>query len=390
MHEHLQKSFDQSIPEQVRLKDEQKRSIMAEAHRRLENGPTKRKPALKPLISAVAVVGIAGFLAFPYIPHEMEEQAIEESALAETLQKVTILGENLATLITAIYVDETKEMIYSDGRGIYAFDTETNTKELLVETEGDADISGYNVAANENWIVWKQDDMEGYSILNRLNGEVRNIPDDLNGMQMDGDQLTYISVSWGNLWFTQLDLKTLEQTRLIDLHSQRLKLEFTRGATGKFIVTDYAESDPSYFKFTVHDLNSNRQIGEFSFPYESAINLSISGNKVFAELFNEGDAGPVLGYVDLTDGQFYTVETPEFFTYAVYEDILALDVPVKDSRTIKLYRIENNQAHALPVLDRIQERLVKPRFTPGGALVVNVEGSDFYSLYVVDATEIGH
>lgn len=390
MHEHLQKSLDQSIPEQVRLKDKQKRSIMAEAHRRLENGPTKRKPALKPLISAVAVVGIAGFLAFPYIQHEMEEQAIEESALAETLQKVTILGENLATLITAIYVDETKEMIYSDGRGIYAFDTETNTKELLVETEGDADISGYNVAANENWIVWKQDDMEGYSILNRLNGEVRNIPDDLNGMQMDGDQLTYISVSWGNLWFTQLDLKTLEQTRLIDLHSQRLKLEFTRGATGKFIVTDYAESDPSHFKFTVHDLNSIRQIGEFSFPYESAINLSISGNKVFAELFNEGDAGPVLGYVDLTDGQFYTVETPEFFTYAVYEDILALDVPVKDSRTIKLYRIENNQAHALPVLDRIQERLVKPRFTPGGALVVNVEGSDFYSLYVMDATEIGH
>ncbi|WP_060203716.1 hypothetical protein [Sporosarcina koreensis] len=388
MHEHIRKSLDQSIPEQVRLRDERKRAIVAEAHRRLEKGSPTRKPALKPLISAVAVVGIAGFLAVPYIQHEMGEKAIVESMPSEVVHKVSILGENLATLITAIYVDKTKEMIFTDGYRIYAYNTESKIKEILVEREEDANISGYNVAANERWIVWKQDDIEGYSILNRLNGEVRNIPDELHGMQIDGDQLNYTSVSQGNIWFTQLDLKTLEQTQLIDLHSQRLKLEYTRGATGKFIITDYGESDSSQFKFTVHDLKSQRQIGEYSFPYENAINLSISGNKVFAELFNEGDTGPVLGYVDLTDGQFYIVETPKFFAYAVFEDILALDVPVKDSRTIKLYRIENNQAHALPVLDHIQERLVKPRFTPEGSLVVNVEGTDFYSLYVVDATKL--
>ncbi|MFC5601730.1 hypothetical protein [Sporosarcina koreensis] len=384
MHERLWKSLDQSIPEQVKLKDEQKQAIIAEAHRRLDSKSPSRKPTLKPLITVVAVVGIAGFLAVPYIQQEMGEQANEQLVSVEALQKVSIPGENLATLITAIYVDETKEMIYADGKSIYAFDTESKTKEILVE---DANSSGYNVAANERWIIWKQDAEEGYSILNRLNGETRNIPDELHGMQIDGDQLTSISVGNGEgVWFTQLDLLTLEQTKLSDL--TKIHFEPVKGGTGKFIIADKVESGNSKFAFTVHDLKSHRQIGKYSFPYENAINLSISGNKVFAELYNKGDTGPVLGYVDLTDGQFYKVETPKFFTYAVFEDILALDIPVKDSRTVKLYRIENNKAYALPVLDHIQERLVKPRFTPEGALVVNVEGADFYSLYVVDATKL--
>lgn len=386
MHKHLRKSLDQSIPEQVKLKDDQKRKIVAEAHHRLENEKPSRKLALKPLITAIAVVGLAGFLGVPYIQNEMGEQAIEESVVpAEALRKVSIPGENLATLITAIYVDETKEMIYSDGKRIIAFDTESNTKEILID--GDVNISGYEVSANERWIVWKQEGMEGYSVLNRSNGEIRNIPDELHGMQIDGDKLTYTSVSYGGVWFTQLELKTLEQTRLQDMMPKR---SFGHGLVGegKLVLGDTLTDNDSRVPFSVYDLQTNQKIGSFVFPYENAINLAITENKVFAELFNEGDTEAVLGYVDLTDGKFYTVKTPEFVSYAVYHDVLALSTPAKSTNTVKLYKIENNKAHALPMLDHIQERLVKPRFTSEGRLVVNVESNGFYSLYVVDANKL--
>ncbi|MDN4606728.1 hypothetical protein [Sporosarcina highlanderae] len=385
MHEHLRKSLDQSIPEKVTLKDEQKQAILAEAHRRLENGAPSRKPALKPLVTAIAVVGIAGFLGMPYIQNEIGEQAIEESTPADVLRKVSIPGENLGTLITAIYVDETKEIIYSDGKRIIAFDTESNTKEILID--GDANISGYEVVANESWIVWKQEDIEGYFVLNRSNGEIRNIPDELHDMQIAGDQLIYTSVSWGDVWLTKLDLTTLEQTRLYD----KLQKQFGHEAVGegKLVLWDpYTEIDPIQVSFSVYDLQTNQEIGSFVFPYESVYNLTVSENRVFAGLYNEGDEMTTLGYVDLSDGQFYTVETPDFVSYAVYRDVLALSTPEKSSNTVELYKIKNNKAHALPTLNHIQERLVRPRFTPEGKLVVNVEGAGFYSLYVVDANKL--
>ncbi|MDW0116546.1 hypothetical protein QTL97_06340 [Sporosarcina thermotolerans] len=385
MHEHLRKSLDQSIPEQVRLKDEQKRAIVAEAHRRLENESPSRKPTLKPLIATVAVVGLAVFLGVPYIQNEIGEQAIEELAHADALQKVSIPGENLTTLINAIYVDETKEMIYSDGKRIYAFDTESSTKEILVD--GDENISGYEVAANESWIVWKQEDVEGYFVLNRLNGEIRNIPDELHGMRIEGDQLIYTSVSWGDVWLTRLDLTTLEQTRLYD-KLQKMYGQYAFGE-GKLVLGDpYTENDPNQVPFSVYDLQTNQKIGSFVFPYESVYNLTVSENRVFAELYNEGDEMATLGYVDLTDGKLYTVETPDFVTYAVYRDVLALSTPETSSNTVELFKIKNNKTHALPVLAHIQERLVRPRFTPEGILVVNVENAGFYSMYVVDANKL--
>lgn len=385
MHEHLRKSLDKTIPQQLKLKDEQKRAIVAEAHRRLETKTPTRKPALKPLITAIAVVGLAGFLGIPYIQHEMGEQAVEESIPSEAVQKVSIPGENLGTLITAIYVDETKEMIYSDGKRIIAFDTESNTKEILID--GDVNISGYEVAANESWIVWKQENMEGYFILNRSTGEIRNIPDELHDMQIEGDQLIYTSVSWGDVWLTKLDLKTLEQTRLHDKSQKRFGHEAV--GEGKFVLWDpYTEIDRTQVSFSVYDLQTNQKIGSFVFPYESVYNLTVSENRVFAGLYNEGDEMTTLGYVDLTDGKFYTVETPEFASYAVYGDMLAISTPEKSTNTVELYKIENDKAHALPVLNHKQERLVRPRFTSEGNLVVNVEASGFYSMYVVDVTKL--
>lgn len=385
MHEHLRKSLDQSIPEQVKLIDEQKRVILVNAQRRLENETPSRKLALKPLIAAVAVAGLAGFLGVPYIQHEMGEQAIEESLPAEALQKVSIPGENLSTLISAIYIDETKEMIYSDGKRIIAYDTESNTKEILVD--GDANISGYEVTANESWIVWKQEDIEGYFVLNRSNGEIRKIPDELHDMQIAGDQLIYTSVSRGNVWLTRLDLTTLEQTRLYD----KLQKQFGHEAVGegKLVLWDpYTEIDPTQVSFSVYDLQTNQKIGSYVFPYASVYNLTVSENRVFAGLYNEGDEMTTFGYVDLSDGQFYTVgETPDFVSYAVYRDVLALSAR-EDRRSVTLYKIIDNKVQPLPTFDHIQERLVRPRITPEGMLVVNVEGAGDYSMYVVDANKL--
>lgn len=55
----------------------------------------------------------------------------------------------------------------------------------------------------------------------------------------------------------------------------------------------------------------------------------------------------------------------------------------KNTDTVKLYRLENENLEELPTFNKIKERLVMPRFTDDGALIVNGESADF-SMYIQD------
>lgn len=212
MHEDMKSHLEESIPSHMKLTVERKQAILAKAHQRLHQVQPSKKLIFKPILTAVAVLGIAGILTVPYIQQEMRESASEELIPSEHVQKIFIPNVAYPSLITAIYADGTKEMIYTDGKAIYAFDNETNTKKVIIEAQEDGEISGYNVAANKSWIVWKQENAEGYSILNRMSGETREFPEDLHGMQLDGDTLTYTSVGYGEgVWLSQLNLNTLEK-----------------------------------------------------------------------------------------------------------------------------------------------------------------------------------
>lgn len=77
---------------------------------------------------------------------------------------------------------------------------------------------------------------------------------------------------------------------------------------------------------------------------------------------------------------------PDFDYYAVFNDYVALSVPVKESNTVKLYKIEGSNVKKMPTFNNIKERLVKPRFTVNGSLIVNGEG-DKFPMYLQNVEE---
>ncbi|MBB4825497.1 hypothetical protein HNO89_002731 [Sporosarcina luteola] len=55
---------------------------------------------------------------------------------------------------------------------------------------------------------------------------------------------------------------------------------------------------------------------------------------------------------------------------------------------MKLFTLEQDTAKPLPYLNSIKERLVRPRFTDAGTLVVNGGGND-RAMYLVDVKALG-
>lgn len=381
MRREIKHDLDASVPKYIMLDETKKTVILQEAHKRIETMQSSPKPIVKPILASVAVVGLAGFIAFPYVQQELQQHASQEAIIANAIQQVTIRDVNYPNLIRAVFVDNTNEMIYTDGKGIYAFSIGSNTKRILVESNDEAIISGVTVAANEEWIAWS----EGVStyILNRMNGEIKEIVDTFGTLQLAGNRLIYMAFHDATVGEEQIDLLTFEKARIHELSGEGS--HSTPGINdGKIAISErVSEEAGGGTSFTIYDLEKNSQIGIYTLPYERVENVTITDNKVYASLSNEDGSSTILGYINLDDGQFYKIKVPEFDAFAIYENYLALSIPVKDSNTVKLFAIENDKAEPLPYLNQIKERLVKPRFTDEGMLVLNGEGPD-RSMYLVD------
>ena len=90
-----------------------------------------------------------------------------------------------------------------------------------------------------------------------------------------------------------------------------------------------------------------------------------------------------MGYIDLESEKLHEIKAPSFSEYAVFEDYVALSINVKDTTTVKLYQIEDNDLKELPAFKNMSERHVRPCFTEEGMLVVDGEGEQ-RTLYLQD------
>lgn len=117
----------------------------------------------------------------------------------------------------------------------------------------------------------------------------------------------------------------------------------------------------------------NGGIGEYEVPYEIAELVTLTDHKIFAQLSKE-DENAHLGYIDLESGKLHKIKTPPFSEFAVFENYVALSIIVKDTTTLKLYKIVDHELKELPAFKNISERLVRPRFIDNGTLLVNGEG----------------
>lgn len=374
-----------SVPKSITLDETKKNAILQEARKRLETKESSRKSNVKPVIAIVAVISLSGIIAVPYVQEELQQNATQEEIISKAIQQVTINGVDYSALIDAVYVDGLSEMIYTDGRGIFAYSLSSHITQTIVDPRDDAQITGVSLAANEDWIAW--DDVEKSSyFVNRANGQIKEIGDTFGGdLQFVGNRILYMSSpGWKrSASYELVELNTYEKLRIHELSGEGSYSHPGINDKTLAITERLSEEVGGGTSFTIYDIEKNLQVGTYTLPYERAENVTITSNKVYAQLSNEDGSSIILGYIDLEDGQFHVVEAPVFDAYAVHENYLALSVPVKDSNTVKLYAIENDKTKLLPYLDHIKERLVKPRFTTGGSLVLNGEGAD-RTMYIVD------
>lgn len=385
MPKNIKQELENSIPDHITMSERQKQKILSEAANRLERKPHRAGRLMLPLVSAAAILGLSGILAAPYVQEQLEENEVRQQ-LDDSLEKVTVPEASYPSLVNSQYIEETKELVYTDGKGFYSFNKETKTTETLVKPGEGAGL--YEFAVDANWLVWDSG-VKGYA-LNRQTQVITEIPGEAVGdYQVYGNLMTYLTVGADDQFtgYKLIDLLTMHESNLHELTGEGTNSQ-TSLDNGHIVIPEtIVEDDEKNILFTLYDLKGGEEEREFTVPYDRAVNVILTDDKIYAELSNDGEA-PVLAYISTDDGKLHKVKTPPFDAYAVYEDYLALSIPEKeDSNTVKLYRIIDDSAVALPAFEHVEERLVKPRFTDNGTLVVNGEGKDF-SMYLLDTEKI--
>ncbi len=353
---------------------EHKRRIIERARNNMQTPPKQRKQMRMPAVIAALTFMLALFLAVPFI-----QQAFFGKQNF-TIEKVVIPNVPYDSLINSTYIEETNEFVYSTDTGFYAFDVEKKQASLLVNTSEVGRIFDY--AVSENWLVWGQpvENVEKMHVYNRQTHEVSVLETDyFYGIELKNDTIIYLSLREQNISpnYMTMNLKTG--------HSQMLR-EFKGGSNsrptidGNYIaISERIDKDePVTTTVSVHDFETAKNIGSYSFPYEIAQNILLKGDKIFGLLWNEDEMKPaVVGMIDMATNEFQELDiSVGVDDYATDGQHFAISVAKGESNTVQLFELEGTKLKRVSTLPKIKERLVKPRFTEQGTLVVNGEGPD--------------
>jgi hypothetical protein len=382
MHEDIKQILDDSVPEHITLTERQKSEIFKEANQRFTHKKRSIPIKLKPLLSGIAIILIAGMLSVPSFENWIEQGAYQQTTTKPVIE-VSIPGVGYPSLINAIYVEETNEMIYTDHQSIYSYSLSENTNNVLVEHKENAQI--FDIAVNEKWLIWEEISTSTLKILNRLNHNLKEFPNiHTSDLQLVDDKLTFLS--FGNddqfAGYKLINLTNMEESAIHQQTGDGAGSKASFRENFMVIPESFNSGDQSTIHFFLYDIKKQVKIDEFMAPYENANNVTYSNNKIWAVLYNDNEES-ILAYFNVGEKRMKKLNVPKFEDYAVYGDYLALSVPKKDSNTVKLYKITGDKVVALKTFDHIKERLVKPRFTENGILVVNGEGKQF-TMYLQD------
>ena len=191
---------------------------------------------------------------------------------------------------------------------------------------------------------------------------------------MEDDKPKYLSI----------DLNTMESRTVHEMTGRGSNSAASVWGDSVVIPEGALDGEKVVSEFHLYDLKENTLIETFTLPYQSAAGVTLIDNRIYAHFSNEGMTDSVLGYVDIETGEFTEIPAPDFFEFAVHGDYLALSVSDEaDSSDVQLYRMTGSELKEVPAFSAIEERLVRPRFTDEGTLVVNGEGED-KAMYLLD------
>ena len=290
------------------------------------------------------------------------------------------------SLTRAKYVGATNELVYTDNNGIYAYTIDSETKRALVEPKKGVRL--FEFAVNENWLAWEENKNSSSKmyVLDRTTNEIKEYSDEnIGDYHLEGNILTFLSFSKENLnpTYQRFDLPSFEETKIYELVGDGANSSASI-SEGTMVIPERLKTEHgNRTELYLYDLHGKASRGKYAVPFENARLVTFIDGKIYSQFNNEGDSESVLAYIDLKDGRLYELEAPAFGEYAVYKNYVALSVQWKDSNTVKLYKISGNTLVELPTFNHIKERLVRPRFTDEGILIVNGE-SDKFTMYLQD------
>lgn len=298
-----------------------------------------------------------------------------------TIEKVVIPETAYNALINSTYLDETNEFIYRTESGFYSFDVASKQQTQLVETTN----WGYDYGVSENWLVWAQpvENEQKLHVLNRKANEIRIYESDyFHGIEVKDDTLIFMGVTKINgnsssVAYKMMDLKTGEIKELRKLDGEgsnsRPAIDGSRIAISERVELESGMSTV----ITVQDFKEINNVGNYGVPYKSVQNVLLKGNKIYGHMWNEGDDEPFIGAIDMESGQFHEFKTSfGVHDYATDGEHFAVSVQKGESDTVWLFENKDGTLKRISTLPSIKERLVLPRFTEAGTLVVNGEGPE--------------
>jgi len=386
MREDLKRKLDESVSEDVTLSEVKKRQILKAAQSQDEKRQPSRVPKLLPTLAGVAVIGLSGILGYPYVSEWQEQRGtVEEEKLVP--QELVVAGREYPVLITSVYDDQSEMLLYNDGSNIYSFDPTGAEESILVNM--DEEIATYQFAVNGKWIAWEEygEEVANLKIMNRETDEVETLEGvSVIDLHIEGDSLVYgrFGGEEEKPKYLTINLNTMESQTIHEL-TGRGSNSAASVWDGKLVIPENAQDGEKHISnFHVYNLKDNTLIETFTLPYQSASGVTLKDDRIYAHFGNEGVADSLLGYVDIHTGDFTEIPTPDFIEFAVHGEYLALsETDDADSSDLELYKMAGTELEQVPAFSAIEERLVRPRFTDGGTLVVNGEGEDL-AMYLLD------
>lgn len=337
---------------------------------------SKKKRAIVPVLAAVCVLILILFLAGPYVYQAFFLQQ------KFSIEKVIFPESAHNSLYKAIYIDATNEFVYSKEDGFYSFDVATEQEILILATTN----IGYGYVASEKWIVWNQhqDNQSVLNILNRQTNALRTIidQDSFISFKLQGDSIISLAMVkneeqqlvWG---YTIFNLVTEQMNILVEHTMGSRSMPAIDGE--KAVISQELDMDTGKQTIiSVHDIRGLDDLETYIVPYEIVERLTIKGNKIYGYMWNSNDDEPAnIGMIDIETGAFTILQTSvSIHDYATDGQYFAIAVQKGDSNSVQLFEEQDGQLKRISSLPNINERLVLPRFTEDGTLVVTSEGPE--------------
>lgn len=389
MRESLKQELDKTVPEDVTLTELKKRQIMKAAQQADGGRKSTRVPKLLPALAGVAVIGLAGVLGYPYVSDWQEQRgAVEEKKLEP--QKLVVPGHNYDVLIPSIYNEYSAELLVNANDRIYAYDPATDKQTVLVDL--DEGTRSFQFASAGKWLAWEEysDEAANLKIMNRETGGVETIEEvHVIDLEIEGEQLVYGQFGGEDTpSYHSVDLNTMETEAVHEMTSNEVGMGPAAVWNNLLVIPETVDAEGAPVShFYVYDLEDNSLIKQITLPNPAVNNVVIDNNRIYAEFWRENMDGYFLGYVDIETEEVTEIAVPEFMEFAVYEDYLALsETAGEDSSELQLYNMSGTKLEKVSAFSAIKERLVAPRFTEEGTLLVNGEGDDL-AMYLLDVTE---